>query len=356
MNILFKDIFKRLFISPYFYDKNYILTTKFITITGILFLLTGSINLLFAWGAWGHKHINRAAVFALPEGMRKFYYNHIDFITEGAVVPDLRRGLLNDKNENPRHFIDIEDFGIPVSAFPKTTAEAYAKYDSAFLNKSGYLPWYIQNLVEKLTLAFKKRSKSEILFLSAELAHYVGDAHMPLHTASNYNGQLTDQKGVHALWESQIPEIFGNNYNFKTEEARYIPDVGSETWRIIVHTHSLEDTLLAAEKQTRKVFKKDNMYEKDAAGNNVLSYNQPVFSSEYARQFNDAMNGMVEMQLRLSIEDVANYWYTAWVNGGSPELLSLDDTHLTSQNQKNYKLEYKAWNKGNLLNLSSEKE
>ena len=95
---------------------------------------------------------------------------------------------------------------------------------------------------------------------------------------------------------------------------------------------------------------------KDSSGKDMLSYNQPVPSDEYARQFNNAMNGMVETQLRLSIQDVANYWYTAWVNGGSPELLSLDDEHLTLQNQKNYKLEYKAWNKGKLLNLSVEKE
>ena len=223
----------------------YILKFKFITATFILLFIIGGINLLFAWGAWGHKHINRAAVFALPDSMRKFYYNHIDFITEGAVVPDLRRGLLNDKNESPRHYIDIEDFHIPITELPKTTQEAYTKYDSAFLNKIGYLPWYIQNLTEKLTQAFKKRNKSEILFLSAEIGHYVGDAHMPLHTASNYNGQFTNQKGVHALWESEIPEFFGNNYNFKTGNARYIPDVTTETWNIITHTHSLEDIIIS---------------------------------------------------------------------------------------------------------------
>jgi len=332
------------------------LKSKIITTAFIILLITGSINLLFAWGAWGHKHINRAAVFALPDSMRKFYYNHIDFITEGAVVPDLRRGLLNDKNESPRHYIDLQDFHKPVSSLPKTTKEAYAKYDSAFLNKTGILPWYIQNIMEKLTAALKKRNKSEILFLSAELAHYVGDAHMPLHTSSNFNGQLTNQKGVHALWESEIPELFGSSYNFKTNGAKYIPDVTEETWDIIIHTHSLEDTLLSDEKKVRKSFNASNMYKKDAAGNNILSYNQPIFSDEYAKQFNNAMNGMVEEQLRLSIQDVANYWYTAWVNAGSPELLSLDDKNLTKQNQKNYKIEYKAWSKGKLLNLSNEKE
>ena len=62
---------------------------------------------------------------------------------------------------------------------------------------------------------------------------------------------------------------------------------------------------------------------------------------------------MIEKQLRLSIYDVACFWYTAWVNAGKPDLLSLDDPHLTKQNKKNYKKELKAWKKGRILNLSS---
>lgn len=314
-------------------------------------------SVLFAWGEWGHKHINRAAVFALPDGMIKFYYNHIDFITESSVVPDLRRGVLNDRIEPPRHYIDIEDFGkIPIEAFPKTTKEAYQKWDSAFLTKTGYLPWYIQNLEEKLTQAFKKRSKSEILFISAEIGHYVADAHMPLHTSSNYNGQLTNQKGVHALWESTLPQLFGNDFDFKIEKAKLITDIPTETWNMIAQSHALVSPLLKIEKQNRDAFDKAKLYKKDDSGKLILSYNQPVFSDEYAKSFNTALNGMVEQQLRLSIKDVADYWYTAWINAGSPELLSLDDNNLTKQNAKNFKKEYKAWNKGQLLNLSNERE
>ncbi|MEO6219313.1 MAG: zinc dependent phospholipase C family protein, partial [Ginsengibacter sp.] len=317
---------------PYFYTNLKALKTKIISAFIIFFLVTCSVTLLYAWGAWGHKHINRAAVFALPDGMIKFYYNHIDFITEGSVVPDLRRGILNDKAESPRHFIDIEDFGaIPFDSFPKTTKEAYTKYDSSILNKNGYLPWYIQNLTEKLTLAFKKRSKSEILFISAELAHYIADAHMPLHTSSNYDGQQTNQKGVHALWESRLPELFGKDFNFKTGNAKYITDIPLETWRIIAQSHSLVNSLLTIEKQVRENFNEETLYKKDASGNKVLSYNQPVFSNEYSKHFYDALNGMVEQQLRLSVEDVASYWYTAWNNAGSPDILSLDDEHLTRQ-------------------------
>lgn len=331
--------------------------SKNLRIAFIFLLLITCISLVFAWGSWGHKHISRAAVFALPEPMQKFYYNHIDFITEGAVVPDLRRALINDRNESPRHFIDIENFGnIPISSFPKTTKEAYEKYDSAFLNRTGYLPWYIQNITEKLTQAFRKRNKSEILFLSAELSHYVADAHMPLHTAANYDGQLTNQKGVHALWESTLPQMFGDNYNFKTEPAKYIEDIPAETWRIIEQSHSLVDTLLVIDKSVRNNFTRENMYKKDNAGKTVMFYNSPVFSDDYATQFHAALGGMVEHQMQLSIYDVACFWYTAWVNGGSPNLLSLDDPHLTKQNSKNYKSELKAWERGKLLNLSTEKE
>ena len=330
---------------------------KILRISCIFLLVLGSISLVFAWGSWGHKHISRAAVFALPQNMQKFYYNHIDFITEGAVVPDLRRALINDKNEGPRHYIDIEDFGnIPLNSFPKTTKEAYKKYDSTFLNRTGYLPWYIQNLTEKLTQAFKKRNKSEILFISTELSHYVADAHMPLHTSSNHDGQLTSQKGVHALWESTLPQMFGKAYNFKTEPAKYIADIPDETWRIIARSHSLVDTLLAIEKKVRNSFTPENMYKKDSTGKTVMFYNSPVFSDEYATRFHTALGGMVEKQLRLSIYDVACFWYTAWVNGGSPNLISLDDKHLTKQNSKNYKRELNTWNRGRLLNLSIEKE
>lgn len=318
----------------------------------ILFIAVGA-SLAFAWGSWGHKHISRAAVFALPDSMRAFYYNHIDFITESAVVPDLRKSVLNDKAEGPRHYVDIEDFGnVPIESLPRTTAEAYTKYDSAFLFKTGYLPWYIQNLTKKLTDAFRKKNKSDILFVSAELSHYIADAHMPLHTSSNHDGQKTGQKGIHALWESVLPPMFGKSYNFKVSQAHYLTDITAATWDIITHSHSLVDSILKADKMVRNSISKEDMYKKDAQGNLIKSYNSPIYSDEYASQFNQKLNGMVEHQLQLSINAIANFWYTAWVNGGSPDLRQLDDPNLFKQNKKNYKNEYKAWQEGKILNLS----
>src|SRR5258708_26133945 len=75
-----------------------------------LALMGAGVSLVFAWGAWGHQHINRSAVFALPADIRPFFYNHIDFITEKAVVPDLRKYTINDRAEFPRHYINLESY------------------------------------------------------------------------------------------------------------------------------------------------------------------------------------------------------------------------------------------------------
>lgn len=310
------------------------------------FVLTG---IALAWGTWGHKHIDRAAVFALPAGMAAFYFNHIDYITETAVVPDLRHPLLNDFQESPRHFIDIEDFKIPLSEFPRTMKEAEKQFDKKMLSKSGILPWYIEDMMQKLTNAFEKKNKSEILFLSSELAHYVGDSHMPLHTSSNYNGQLTGQTGIHSLWESVIPSRFGESFNLRVDQARYISDITGYTWKMIAQSHALVDSVLNSDRLVRQQFDSTNMYLRDEHGNLILRYNNPLYSDTYVAAFQKQMGNLVEDQLRLSIYDVACYWYTAWVNAGKPGLDDLDDPALTKRNKKEFRKELKAWNEGKVL-------
>jgi len=314
---------------------------------------------LVSWGTWGHQHINHAAVFALPDGMRPFFYNHIDFITEESVIPDVRKYTINDKAEFDRHYIDLESFqpGGPGDSLPKTMKDAAAKYDAKFLEKNGILPWYIAEVVQKLTKAFQDKKKAEILFLAADLGHYVGDANMPLHTSVNHDGQFTDQKGIHAFFESQLPEQFGSAYNFYTGDAQYVSDVQAHVWRIIMASHKLADTLLLTEKKLKAGFAADKIYMKDSAGNIIKNkYNQPVHSYEYAAAFHTALNGMVEQQLRKAVAETANLWYTAWVDAGKPDLTQLDEPSLTERNKKNYKKDYKRWKQGELFGFKIDRE
>ena len=312
--------------------------------------------LTVSWGIVGHERINKAAVMALPKPLQVFFYNHIDFITQESTVPDLRKYVLQDKAEGPRHYFDMENFG-SVDSLPKTMAEAKKKYDDKFLSKNGTLPWHIQEMMGKLTQAFKDKRKSEILFIAADLGHYIADAHMPLHTSDNHDGQLTDQKGIHALWESRLPELFVKNYKFNVAPAHYYEDVDKATWDLIMDTHSLVPALLSADKGLRTKLPVNQIFVTDAEGNIVKNkYNGVKYTDEYAGKFNTALNGMVESQMKKAVTATASFWYTAWVNAGKPDLSNLDASALTKRNAKCLKKDNKLFKKGDLFGIESDKD
>jgi hypothetical protein len=309
-----------------------------------------------SWGIFSHERINYAAVMALPKPLQTFFYNHIDFITQESTVPDLRKYTLNDKAEGPRHFIDIENFG-SFDSIPHQFDLVKKKYDEKFLNSNGTLPWYIQEVMTKLTKAFKNKRKAEILFLAADLGHYIGDANMPLHTSANHNGQLTNQVGIHSLFESAIPEMFGKNYNYHTEEAHYIENVELAIWTMIKDSHSLVEPLLLIDRKLRANYTDQKMYVVDKDGKiSRNKFNDLIFSKEYASNLHEALNGMVEKQIKKSIIATSNFWYTAWVNAGKPNLDDLDLKEQTARNAKNMKHDLKLWKKGKLFGLANEKD
>jgi hypothetical protein len=331
--------------------KNFKIKPTFIGLSAI-----GVAFFLLSWGILGHERINKAAVMALPKPLQTFFYNHIDFITQESSIPDLRKSVLQDKAEGPRHYFDMENFGSKDS-FPKTMEAAKLKYDEKFLSKNGILPWYIQDMMVKLTKAFKEKRKSEILFIAADLGHYIGDAHMPLHTSDNHDGQNTNQKGIHSLWESRLPELFAKDYKFNVEGAKYIEDVNQATWDIMSDTHSLVAPLLAADKKLRTTTPENKIYVMDETGNIKKNrYNGVMYSDEYAQQLHTELNGMVEMQMKKAIAVTASFWYTAWVNAGKPDLSGLDATALTKRNKKALNHDLRLWKKGDLFGLKSEKE
>ena len=188
-------------------------------------LLLASVSLLFVafrptWGFFAHERINRLAVFTLPPEMIGFYKNNIDYITKAAVNPDKRRYA--EEEEGARHYLDADHYGDSVfAALPRSWVEAVDKYSEDTLQAYGILPWHIYTMYHRLRDAFAVRDPSLILKVSAELGHYIGDAHVPLHTTENYNGQLTGQEGIHGLWESRLPELFSSEYDFMVGRAEY---------------------------------------------------------------------------------------------------------------------------------------
>ena len=302
----------------------------------------------WAWGVWAHYRINKGALMALPPELGQFLYNHVDYITEESVVPDVRKHDLNDKAESIRHFIDVEGFrNERFSDFPKTKSEAISKYGKDTLEKYGILPWHIIDAMDMLTSAFKNKNKAEILFLAADLGHYVGDAHMPLHTSLNHDGQFTGQKGIHGFWEAQLPEIFGKNFNLYTQNANVVGNIADEVWAIIGESHMLADSMLNIEKKLRRDKPDEIMYVLDAKGAITKNkYGQPIHSAEYAKEYYELLNGMVEKQMKRAIKTTADFWYTAWVNAGKPDLSDLDPEAVTKRSKILYSKDIELWKSG----------
>ncbi len=291
-----------------------------------------------AWGFWAHQRINRIAVFLLPPEMIAFYKENIDFITEHAVDPDKRRYAIAD--EAPRHYIDLDHYCIlPCDSMPHRWNDAVAKYSEDTLKSYGIVPWHIQLMMFRLTDAFKAKDKNRILKLSAEIGHYIADSNVPLHTTENYNGQLTDQKGIHGFWESRIPELFAEDYDYFIGKAEFVAKPTDRIWKIILESHSALDTVLGFEKKLSQTFPSDRMYAFDTRG--VIT--SKMYSQEYTAAYSKMMDGMVERRMRSSIKMVADIWFTCWVNAGSPDLTNTETKDLSAQEKEEAEAEEKAW-------------
>lgn len=278
-----------------------------------LLALTGAGTPPF-WGFFAHEKINRLAVFTLPPEMIAFYKKNVDYLARSAVLPDKRRYAMEE--EAPRHYLDVDHYSD--HALPRHWPEAIALLGEDTLRAHGVLPWHIFLMYFRLRDAFLTRDPDAILKLSAELGHYVADAHVPLHTTMNYNGQLTGQEGIHGFWESRLPELFSDEYNYFVGKAEYLGDPQQTAWSIVTESHELVADVLHGEKTLSGRFE-EKKYAFETRGRSTVK----VYSPEYARAYHKVLDGMVERQMRAAIRMTGSFWYTAWVDAGQPDLKKL---------------------------------
>ena len=387
------------------------LTKKILFLLGtcviiILFLNTSTNNIKNEWGFFGHRRINRMAIFTLPQEMMPFYRHHLEYITDHAVDPDKRRYAT--KHEAVRHYIDIDHWGtFPFPEVPREFTEALIRYGeiqlishsddtirmtaNSILNSEpsqdtvlfsvshpdlplflplkeykefwrssimpqyyedewvapiditsellgvdadkwkkivvidhfseyGIVPYHLVKTQRKLQKAFERKDVKSILRISAEIGHYVGDAHVPLHTTENYNGAMTNQIGIHAFWESRLPELFADEtYDYFVGRADYIPKKRPYFWKVVFDSHALLDSVMAIEKHLSLTYPSDQQY----CYEERLERTVRTQCEAYATTYHKAMDGMVETRMRDAIHSIGSVWFTAWVDAGQPDLTKL---------------------------------
>ncbi len=308
----------------------------------IVFFIPGR-EQAYSWGFFAHKKINRMAVFTLPEEIMGFYKKHIEYISEHAVDPDRRRNAVAD--EAARHYIDIDHYGPhPFDSVPKYWKAAVKKYTEDTLKAYGIVPWHIEKMVYRLQEAFKNENLDLILHYSADIGHYIADAHVPLHTTENYNGQLTNQKGIHGFWESRIPELKSEGYDYWLGRAKYIEKPINKAWSAVKASHAAVDSVLKFEAELNAKYSLDKKYSFENRGNTMIK----VYSIEYTEDYDKMLNGMVERRMREAIITVGSLWYTAWVNAGKPDLSRFENKDISDSLKRVHEKEQELWKAGKI--------
>ena len=176
--------------------------------------------------------------------------------------------------------------------------------------------------------------------MSAEIGHYIADAHVPLHANSNHNGQFTGQQGIHGFWESRVPELLADKeWNFFIGKAEYIKNTSEFIWKRVLESAAAADTVLQFEKELNSKFSSDKKFAFE--NKNGTMFRQ--YSSAYCIAYNQMLKGMIERRMQQSIYAVASFWYSAWVDAGQPDLTKLSGKNFSEEDQKEFDALNQAW-------------
>lgn len=271
--------------------------------------------------------------------MMILYKQQAGFLSDHAVDPDMRRYAVPE--EGPRHYIDIDHYGkYPFTDLPRKWNEAVEKFSEDTLMQYGIVPWWVQTMLYRLTEAFTEKHQAKILKLSAEIGHYISDAHVPLHASRNHNGQFTDQKGIHGFWESRVPELLADKeWDFLIGKADYLKNPTDFIWQRVLESAAAADTVLKFEKELSKNFPPDQKFAFEER--NGITIRQ--YSSAFSKAYDKKLNGMIERRMRQSIYAIASFWYTAWVNAGQPDLTKLTNKEFSEEDRKEFEALTNAW-------------
>ncbi|MBA4407260.1 hypothetical protein C0389_08305 [bacterium] len=266
--------------------------------TTLLIILLPTV-LIFGWGDKGHKIIAAFAMKQLPSQM-KFSEEFKSAIIEHSVDPDNRKR--DDKSEGSKHFIDIDFYKEFSDGIVIMSRDSLNKlYGEQVVTKEGILPWATEVTYYKLMKAFKEKDKDKVLLYASDLAHYVADGHQPLHATINYNGQLSDQKGIHSRYEIEMLDRYMNSIekNYDNQIPYYVNSIPALIFNYIAEANNYVELIMSADKFAYK--KSDGK-----------------FGSEYYRLLWFKTKYVTLNEINSASLSLSSLIYSAWMDAGKP--------------------------------------
>jgi hypothetical protein len=224
----------------------YKIKKKILSNRGLLVSIILISFLFLGWGYVGHRIINYNTILsALPE--MEFFETWADSLRAHASDADYRKDW--DPTEEPKHYIDIDNYPefIATGTIPQDFDSLIAIHGLSFVMDQGILPWAILATADSLEAAFENNDMHKAMLLAADLGHYIGDSHMPLHITRNYNGQYTNQYGVHSRYESTLIQNFQSQIIYDGDSLQYIDDLPDFVFNMLYDNYQYVDSVLYAD-------------------------------------------------------------------------------------------------------------
>lgn len=260
--------------------------------------------LLISWGYTGHYHISQKAALSFNEEMEQFNA-WTSFLASHASDADARKD--EDPNEGPKHYIDIDnynEFGT-TGRIPQTYDSVIDIYGYNFVKSQGFLPWATEVTFDSIVQCFIRRDWEKAQYFAADLGHYVADGHMPMHITANYNGQLTDNYGIHSRYESTMINAKIGEFSYEGMPIDSVEDVNQYIFDYLYENYVYVDSVIAAD-----------------------DYATAINSDYYSSAYKDALwekTGDFTIELfKNASHAIAELLYTAWLRAGRPDLNSTD--------------------------------
>jgi hypothetical protein len=260
---------------------------------------------LDAWGFNGHKLITDRTIELLPQEIRPFFEKYRITLVEHSIDPDTYR-TMGFIEEPPRHFLDMDAYGaFPFKDLPHDYNEAVAKYGKDVVVKNGLVPWRTEEIYNQLRDSFKQLSTSgyardNVKLFSSVIAHYVGDSFQPFHAALNYDGQLTNQLGIHARFETELFDRYQDKLRITPAPVAPVSGAREFVFATLTDSYTFVEPILAADREAIK--------------------SRDTYDDAYFEELWKRTGPIMEKRISGAVGGVASLITSAWIDAGRPPL------------------------------------
>ena len=222
------------------------------------------------------------------------FSNWENYLINNASDPDKRKD--EDPNEAPKHSINLD-------SYPEFLYNGYITqsldtlimlHGSSYVYDEGILPWAIINSYNSLLNYFINRDWKNAKQVTVDLAHYIGDCHMPFHIRKDYS-----YDELHQRFENDMIDKYAYQINFEDDTVSNIINIEDYVFKLLYKNYPYADSIINTDifAQNFSGSKKSDLY-----------FSTLWFKS---KSFTDYLFSSAAKSLAVLI-------YTAWNNAGRP--------------------------------------